>query len=129
MNIATLRVQGPDNELAALIAALSIPIDAEWKHSEYRSKNKKYEKSGFNACIADVEYTNDLNMKLCEFLSECRINGISFMSPDIEAEIDIGIGSNEQFVSSICVPLEDMRQILDLGLEFRVSAYSCSNDE
>ncbi len=131
MNIASLRVQGSDSEVIALRTALSIPIDADWKQGEYKSRNKKHEKSGFNACIADVEYTIDLSKRIHEFLSECKIQSISFKSSDIEAEIDIGIGVglNEQFAPSICVPQEDMKLIVELGLEFRVSAYPCSDDE
>ena len=131
MNIASLRIQGSDSEVIALRTALSIPIDVEWKQGEHKSNNTKHEKSGFNACIADVEYTIDLKKRIHEFLSECKLHGISFKTSGIEAEIDIGIGVglNEQFAPSICMSIEDMQLIVELGLEFRVSAYPCSDDE
>lgn len=94
-------------------------------------KKRKNIKSGFNACIADLEHTNDLMKEVHEFLLKCMAHNISFMSSEIEAELDIGIGvgSNDQFAPSLGVQLEDMQLLVRLGLELRVSTYPCSDDE
>ena len=131
MNLATLRVDGTDTALKDISDSLSLNIDASWKQGEAKRRGGNYNKSGFNACVADTETSKLLLEKIREFLLKCKNRKMSFSASDISAQLDIGIGvgSSEQFTASITFTPTELMYFTDIGLELCISVYPESDDE
>jgi len=131
MNIATFRAEGSEAALTSLRKAFDLEIDAEWKRGEPRRHGGVHDKSGFNACVADVASPTALVVEIQAFLNKCLKRREVFSSSELSAQLDIGItvGESGQYFASVVFPPEVLNLLAELGIELSVSAYPGSDDE
>ena len=125
MNIATLRAEGSDAAVTSLREALNLEVDADWKRGEPMRRGGVHERSGLNACIADVASATILVSEIQAFLSKC-ITRREVFSPELSTQVDIGItiGKPGRYSASVVLPPSVLKDIAELGIELSVSAYS-----
>ncbi|MCK9505441.1 MAG: hypothetical protein M0Q95_14830 [Porticoccaceae bacterium] len=130
MNIATLRAEGSDAALTSLREAFNLEVDAGWKKGEPRRRGGVHERSGLNACIADVASATMLVAEIQAFLAMCLTRRELFSS-ELSAQVDIGItvGERGRYFASVVLPPNVLKVLAELGIELRVSAYPGSDDE
>lgn len=106
MNIATLRAEGSDAALTSLRKAFDLEIDSDWKRGEPRRHGGVHDKSGLNACVADVTSPAELVGEIQEFINKCLKRREVFSSSELSAQLDIGItvGGSGQYLASVVFP-------------------------
>jgi len=91
MNIATLRASGTDTALESLRIISGLVIAREWRKGDARRRRGTYETSGFNACVADTDSSQELMLVVRTFLENCHRMGVVFSSDSLDTELDIGL--------------------------------------
>lgn len=129
MNLAVLRVEGDDQILDALCAALWLDVDSRWKKGEARRKGT-HATSGICMTIADAETPAEMVQAIRKFLFESKDKGIAFSCPDISAAISIGVtvGDSVQFVACLDFSAADLWQLASLGIALHFCAYPTSDE-
>jgi len=130
MNLATLRVEGPDKSLSQLKELLGLSSDTEWHAGERRRDGSVRDSSGFNTTIADAETSGDMATRLRNFLIRCAAAGVSFPWRGIKGEIDVGfdVGSSERFVGGFKLSPADIQACAECGLGLSATAYPTSDE-
>jgi len=130
MNLATLRVEGPDESLQELRKSLQLVCDTEWVKGDKRKNGRVNAASGFNATIADAKNPRELSALIRVFLANCKKKTIVFSSLGLVAELDIGftVGDSEQFVGSIVFSPLELLSFGECGISLQVSAYPTSDE-
>ena len=130
LNVAELRVSGPDAEVEELKARVGLELDASWKKGESRLGGRLQESAGFNACVGECKSPGALMDAVRCFLARARGTGLSFEGSGLEAQLDlgIGVGTSDQFAAGLAVSIEDMQQLIELGLKLVVTAYPVSGE-
>jgi hypothetical protein len=130
MNIATLRVKGPDEALDQISQMLELSIDARWTAGHLDRRGAVILASTLNANIADAENRIELEAAVRSFLDRCRSGRISFKSLSLSAQLDIGlgVGLHDQFTAGVEFASHDLLAFSEIGLDLRISAYPCSDE-
>ena len=130
LNIAELRVTGPDNVLDELKENLGLHIDAEWKKGEEKRFGGNHQVSGFNANIADETSTERLMEALSTFIVSCERSSLTFKTEGVSASIDIGvsIGADEAFGPRVKFSQSTINTLGALGLGLEISTYPADNE-
>ena len=130
MNLATLRVQGPDSSLEELKELLGLVIDAEWHAGDERRSGSVHEFSGFNATVADASTPKQMTELMRTFWARCIEKGVAFPWRGITAELAVGlaIGDSTQFVAGIELVPSDISLCAECGMTLSVTAYPTSDE-
>jgi hypothetical protein len=130
MNIATLRVDGPETSLGILQHKLGLSVDVQWSAGEKRREGAIRDSSGFNATIADTEGMAELTDTLRAFLARCASEAVVFPWLGVTAEIDIGFSAGDcnRFFGGFRLAAADLRACAQCGLDLSVTAYPTSDD-
>jgi len=129
MNLATLRVEGPDESLGQLKELLGLYPDVEWRAGERRRNGSVRESSGFNATVADEETAGDMTARVHDFLNRCTRAQVSFPWRGIQGEIDVGfdVGSSERFAGGFRLSPTYIQAWAKCGLSLVTTAYPASD--
>ena len=102
MNLATLRVEGDEAALTAMLSSLALEPDTSWKKGQTRRAGT-YSSSGFNVTVADAATPKQLLVAVRSFLAECREFRDILRAPSLSVELDVGftVGDSEQFAASL----------------------------
>ena len=130
LNIAELRVTGPDSVLEALKKKLGLRIDAEWKKGEEKRFGGNHLASRFNANIAHEPSTKEMMDAVSIFIGNCGWASVTFKTEGISAEIDIGIsvGIDEPIGPRVIFDQSTIIALGALGLGLEISTYPASNE-
>ena len=131
MHIASLRIEGNDQVLAALIAYLELSIDTEWRKGQSLRSGGTHSTSGFCAAIADTQSSSVLLAEVRKFIARYQEFVDANAAAKLHGELSIGVscGSSEQSVGSVFLGAEDLGRLGKAGLSLSVSAYPTSDDE
>ena len=131
MNVATLRVEGPDEALANIRQSLGLEVDGEWRAGDMRRSGKTHTHSGFNMTISDAATPREMEDEVRTFLATAAAKRISFTANGLTGElaIGIGVGLEAQFVAGVTFSPDDLLDFAKLGLTLDLTAYPCSEDE
>jgi hypothetical protein len=130
MNLATLRVEGPDGSLEQLQNTLQLTYDLEWRKGDPKRNGGVHALSGFNVTVAEAENSRMLTSLVGSFLKQCKEKDVVFSRLNLEVELDVGIsvGSSEQYVTSVLFAPADLLLCAECGVELRVTAYPTSDE-
>lgn len=130
MNLAVLRVKGPERSLNEVRRSLNLVCDAEWEKGDKRIGGRVSDASGFNATIADANNPNQLIESVRIFLSDCKAKKVVFPSLELVAELDIGftVGDSDQFVGSVEFSVPELLLFCECGISICVTAYPTSDE-
>jgi hypothetical protein len=130
MNIATLRVEGPDHSLDELKNVLPLMIKAQWRTGDIRSNGKVHSSSGVYATLADAENPGILISLIRSFLEQCKEKDIVFSRLNLTAELDIGftVGDSIQFVASVDFSPSELLMCAECGIALCITAYPTSDE-
>src|SRR5687767_4700230 len=125
MKLATVRVKGTDQAIQALSKLLKLEVDQTWKKGEPKRRGGYFPTSGFSATIVDAKNPREMVVAICEFMTVCKARNITFSSPDLSAEVAIGVtvGDSEQFIACVDFSVRDLLSLGALGIELSFSAY------
>ena len=128
LNIAELRVTGPDNVLEELKEKLKLHIDAEWKKGEEKRFGGNHQVLGFNANIADEPSTKELMEAVSVFIGNCERASVTFKTEGISAVIDIGItvDTDKLIGPRVFLDQSTIFTLGALGLGLEISTYPAS---
>jgi len=130
MNLATLRVEGADSSLEALIKALSLARDVQWNKGDKRRNGSVHTSSGFHAVVADAGNPKELTSLVGAFLARCKEKGIVFPSLNLSAELAVGftVGDSVQFVAGLEFSPSELLTFGECGITLSVTAYPTSDE-
>ena len=130
MNLAILRVEGPEASLAQLKELLGLSSDMEWQAGERRRDGSIRESSGLNSTIADAETAERMTNAIREFLMRCEAAEVTFPWQGITAEVDVGftVGDSTRFAGGFRLSPSDVRACAECGLGLSVAAYPTSDE-
>jgi hypothetical protein len=130
LNIATLRLTGPDASLDELIAKLNLSFSSRVRAGEPRRRGGVHADSGINASIADAENPSAMMKEVRAFIQGCLKHGPGLFMNAVDAELAVGIsvGDSVQYVASVDLSPADIRDLAAAGLAFSVAAYPTSDE-
>ncbi len=130
MNLATLRVEGPDESLCQLKKLLGLDPDVEWHAGERTRNGGIRESSGFNSTIADEKTAEDMTERVHDFLNRCTSAQVSFPWRGVNGGIDVGfdIGSSERFAGGFRLSPTCIQAWAKCGLSLITTAYPTSDE-
>ena len=129
MNLATLRVEGNDDVLDAVVHRLDLEVD-RWRKGEPKPRGGAYYSAGFDAIIADVETPAEMMDAIRKFMEGCKARDLSFSRGGISAEVAVGVtvGDSTQYMAFVDFTASDMTSMGSLGLNLSVAAYPTSDE-
>jgi hypothetical protein len=130
VNLASLRIEGDDRILAALVENLELSVDTQWKKGQSLHSGGTHSTSGFCAVIADAPSLSVLLSQIRTFITRYQefLDANSPSKLDGELSIGISCGSSDQIVGSVILGAEDLRRLGATDLALSVSAYPTSDD-
>lgn len=130
MNIAILRVEGPELSLKELLKSLPLACDTEWSKDDRSKSDRANAAHGFSSTIADTRNPKELIDLIRIFLACCKDANVVFSSLELIAELDIGftVGGSEQFVGSVTLSPSELLLCGECGISLSVTAYPTSDD-
>jgi hypothetical protein len=131
VNLASLRIEGDDRALTALIDGLDLSVDTQWKKGQSLRSRGTHSTSGFCAAISDAPSPNALLSQIRDFIERYQkfLDGNPGSMLVGELSVGISCGNSDQFVGSVVLGAEDLLRIGKANLSFSVSAYPASEDE
>jgi len=129
VNLATLRVEGDEAALTAMLSSLALEPDTSWKKGQTRRAGT-YSSSGFNVTVADAATPKQLLVVVRSFLAECREFRDILRAPSLSVELDVGftVGDSEQFAANLRFDPSDLLALGELGITLCVTAYPTSDE-
>lgn len=130
MNLATLRMNGSDDEISSTCNRLGLSITSTWKKGDAKRQGGVRADSGLSATIADAKTPAALVSAIRTFFAACQEHKVSFLAPSLKAEIAVGVtvGDSEQFVACVDFTADDLLVLGALGLKLSVWAYPTSDE-
>jgi hypothetical protein len=130
VNLASLRIEGDDRMLSALVDSLDLSVDTRWKNGQSLRSGGTHSSSGFCATIADAPSPSVLLSLIREFIEKYQKFLDSNIGSSLDGEISVGIscGESGQFIGSVVLGAEDLLRIGKANLSLSVSAYPTSED-
>lgn len=130
MNLATLRVEGSDEALQAVLNALELVPDSMWKHGEPKRRGGYFSSSGLSATIADANTPFEMLVVIRQFVAECKARNFVFSGVGLSAQLSVGftVGDTEQFVVCLDFSASDLLSLGALGVELSIAAYPTSDE-
>lgn len=131
MNIAVLRVQGNEKEIAAVKALYPFNIIGEWKKGDSISRTRFFSSSGFNVDLPDANSPVEMLNNIESFFSELSSSSINFVSLNLTANLDVGLGVGEcdQYAAGYEISLPLMELALKVGVSISLTAYPVNEKE
>jgi hypothetical protein len=129
MNLALLRVDGPEHVIEAMYRLLGIRPDVTYKQGDVMRNGRVHSSSGFSYTIVDAPNPVALVNGIREFLIECRRKNLQ-LSASVSAEIGLGVavGDSQQFTACVDFSPSDMVLLGTLGFSLSVTAYPTSDE-
>jgi hypothetical protein len=131
LNVAALRLTGNDALLDDIVRKLGLKVASRSKAGSPRRRAGTYAASTLNALIADAASPAAMLGQVRAFLAQCRGQGSSLFVSGIDAELSIGIsvGDSGQFAASVNLSSAEIRELADLGLSLKFTAYPRSDED
>ncbi|MEE1674287.1 hypothetical protein SNR37_003724 [Agarivorans aestuarii] len=131
MNIAVLRVQGNEKEIDAVKALCPFNIIGEWKKGDSISRTRFFSSSGFNVDLPDASSPVEMLNNIESFFSELSSCSIDFVSLNLTANLDVGLGVGEcdQYAAGYEISLSLMELALKVGVLISLTAYPVNEKE
>lgn len=130
MNLATLRVEGDEESLSSLIAALILDIDIRWARGDPIPLGGTHSTSGFCATISDVPTSGVLLAEIRNFLGKYERYVEVNDDVGLTAELAIGVtvGDSDQYTGTVVLGASDMLRLGNANLTLSFSAYPTSDE-
>lgn len=131
MNIATLYVNGAEENLDRLTELLGASGTSRWKVGDPRHKGKVHESSGIEFDLADSDTPRDLVDEVRRCVSRWHAEGISLARLNLNGELSIGItvGDSAQFTAHVEFSAVDMLILGSVGIALSIAVYPSSDEE
>lgn len=125
MNVAMLRVEGPDSAIDDVLQRLPVPIDTRWREGDPKRGGGVHPLAGFTAVVADTLTSGEMLVAIEKALARCHEAGIVFPALGLAAELAVGViaGGNGQLVAGVGFSHTDLQRFADCGIALSVSAY------
>jgi hypothetical protein len=129
MNLACLRVEGPEHLLEAIKSAAPATADSSWKAGEKKKRGGVHSLSGFSATVVEAPHPVALLKGIRTFIETCLTRQLR-IPEGVTAELAVGItvGDSEQFVASLDLSAQDMARLAKLNINFSFTAYPTSDE-
>ena len=130
MNLAMLRIEGPDSALVAITKDVPVVFESKWKKGESRRNGEIYEASGMSATVVDAKNPKELTELVRGFLVKCIDKKINFPNHNLVAELSIGftVGDSVQFAAGVDFSSEELSMFADCGIDLSFAAYPTSDE-
>jgi hypothetical protein len=130
LNIATLRIAGDDVALDNVIRKLNLQVTWRAKAGDPRKRGGVHATSCLNAPIADADNPGAMLHQIRTFLTACVQHGPTVFPNGVDAELSIGIavGDSIQYVASVDISPDDIRDLATVGIALSFTAYPTSDE-
>ncbi|MDB5345116.1 MAG: hypothetical protein JWP89_3493 [Schlesneria sp.] len=121
------RAASPNFDVKGFVARHSIAEKSIWLAGEVGSRGPRID-SGFSLLVADAEELPEHLLQLDEFLLDFAESIRELQRLTIPCRINCGltVGGESHFTRTLTLSPKLMLKLGDLGVEFAVSAYPCS---
>jgi hypothetical protein len=126
------RVSLGESDVDAFIEEHQLSPCAVFRRGEpVRVGTRIAEDSGFNLDIRDDDDYNDLSTEIASFIKNfsSALSAISTLGGSSSLDISLFVGRDDRYTRSIYFGPGDMNLLASVGVELRVSAYPCSDEE
>jgi hypothetical protein len=112
-----------------VIRKLNLQVAWRAKAGDSRRRGGLHATSCLNAPIADAESPGAMFHQVRTFLTACLQHGPTVFSHGVDAELSIGIavGDSIQYVASVDISPDDIRNLATVGIALSFTAYPTSD--
>ena len=130
MNLATLRLEGPDEAIQTVRDTLGLVADSTYKQGDPKHRGGFHSSSGLGATIADAKNPREMVAAIRKFIAKCQSRNINLAGQGLSSELAIGVtaGVSEQFVAIVDFSTSDLLSLGALGVELSFTAYPTSDE-